>query len=482
MMRNPYIGPRAFRTGEKLPAREREEHELTNLLIAERVVLLHAPSGAGKTSLIQAGLIPLLGSERLGERRFLPTPPLRIKTPVPAGRTVHNRYVYSVALDLLRDSNPAELEALTLPQVVARAAAENGAGIPVLVFDQFEEILTVNPADRDGQREFFDELGAVLADGQVWALFAMREEYMGGLDRYVHQFPDHLRTTYRLDYLDTEAARVALQLPAKECGVEFTDAAADDLLGRLSRIRIQRPDNGVEEIEAPYVVPFQLQVVCRRLWTSVLQQKRTQFTRIEVADVARHSNIGQALRGYYADAVAEVARSTGADVRVIREWCEMQLITLQLYRSQTLAGPVSGAVDPHQVLLGLTDAYLLRSDTRAGVTWYELSHDRLIQPILDDNREWRRINLAPWQLVAGDWRANQRSDLLLSGDELRTAQRHASTVTPTEWEQKFLDESLRAEQQHLVARAAIPANVLGSLVLVELIVITLLILLLWIRT
>jgi hypothetical protein len=311
----------------------------------------------------------------------------------------------------------------------------------------------------------------------------MREEYMGGLDRYVHQFPDHLRTTYRLDYLDTEAARVALQLPAKDCGVVFTDAAADDLLRRLSRIRIQRPDNGVEEIEAPYVVPFQLQVVCRRLWSSVLQQKRTRFTAIEVADVARHGNIGQALRGYYADAVAEVARSTGTDVRVIREWCEMQLITPQLYRSQTLTGPVSGDVDPREILLGLTDAYLLRSDTRAGVTWYELSHDRLIQPILDDNRAWRRINLAPWQLVAGDWRANQRSDLLLSGDELRTAQRHASTVTPTEWEQKFLDESLRAERQHLAAtRAAIPPNMLGSLVLLELLVITLLILLLWIRS
>ena len=102
MSENPYVGPRAFRVGEKLPAREREQRELTDLLIAERVVLLHSPSGAGKTSLIQAGVVPLLGEKRIGEISSFQPVPLRVKTPVPADRTVHNRYVYSVALDLLR--------------------------------------------------------------------------------------------------------------------------------------------------------------------------------------------------------------------------------------------------------------------------------------------------------------------------------------------------------------------------------------------
>jgi len=54
---NPYIGPRAFRTGETLYGRDREVDELLDLLIAERIVLLYSPSGAGKTSLVQAALI-----------------------------------------------------------------------------------------------------------------------------------------------------------------------------------------------------------------------------------------------------------------------------------------------------------------------------------------------------------------------------------------------------------------------------------------
>jgi hypothetical protein len=57
---SPYIGPRAYQTGEILYGRDYELRQLRDTLIAERLVLLFSPSGAGKTSLIQAGLIPCL--------------------------------------------------------------------------------------------------------------------------------------------------------------------------------------------------------------------------------------------------------------------------------------------------------------------------------------------------------------------------------------------------------------------------------------
>jgi len=60
---NPYPGPRAFQRGESLHGRDREVMELLDLLIAERIVLLYSPSGADKTSLIQAALIPELERE-----------------------------------------------------------------------------------------------------------------------------------------------------------------------------------------------------------------------------------------------------------------------------------------------------------------------------------------------------------------------------------------------------------------------------------
>jgi hypothetical protein len=63
-----YVGPRPFRTGETLYCRDHEADELAGLLISQRLVLAHSPSGAGKTSLIHAKLVPALRDEFLVPR------------------------------------------------------------------------------------------------------------------------------------------------------------------------------------------------------------------------------------------------------------------------------------------------------------------------------------------------------------------------------------------------------------------------------
>jgi hypothetical protein len=85
--------------GEKLYGRQRETAELLDLLIAERIVLLYSPSGAGKTSLVQAALIPELEAEVF---RVLPVmrPGLLPDEAAPAGT---NRYVLNLLLGLERD-------------------------------------------------------------------------------------------------------------------------------------------------------------------------------------------------------------------------------------------------------------------------------------------------------------------------------------------------------------------------------------------
>jgi hypothetical protein len=480
--KNPYVGPRAFRSGEDLPAREQEIQELTDLLIAERFVLLHAPSGAGKTSLIQAGVAPLL--ERgplLRERPFRPTRPLRVKTPPAADYPVHNRYVYSLALDLLPDRDPAQLVALTLPDVVEAAIPLSESRIPVLVFDQFEEILVLDPTDWDNQEVFFAELGSVLADNLIWALFAMREDYMGGLDRYVHHIPGYLQTTYRLDFLDIEAAKIAIRQPAAKQGVTVTDEATDELTRQLRTMRVQGPSDGIDLVEGPYVQPFQLQVVCRNLWKTLTKEKGGRFTTIDLDRVKRHADVGRSLRHYYRDTVTDVATATGADELLIRDWFETQLITAQGFRNQTLTGPQSGMASPATVALALQDAYLVRSDTRAGAIWYELTHDQLITPILDDNRNWRSSRLESWQLRARDWQTKRQAELLLTGPDLRHARRRADAMDITPAEREFLDESARVERDRgLIAGIRYAMGVLGCLTLVLLVaVLVLLFLLLW---
>ena len=118
---NPYVGPRAFETGETLYGRDRELQDLLDLLIAERIVLLYSPSGAGKSSLIHAGLIPRLreiGFHVLPVIRVNQEPPQDLKgRPNPADQepasqpldsTSINRYLFSTLLSLEEGLSPEQ--------------------------------------------------------------------------------------------------------------------------------------------------------------------------------------------------------------------------------------------------------------------------------------------------------------------------------------------------------------------------------------
>ena len=86
------------------------------------------------------------------------------------------------------------------------------------IFDQFEEILTVDPTDREAKRAFFEQVGQALRDRDRWALFSMREEYVAALDPYLPPIPARFDRgrRYHLDLLGPDAARDAMQGPAAD--------------------------------------------------------------------------------------------------------------------------------------------------------------------------------------------------------------------------------------------------------------------------
>src|SRR5262245_28087857 len=69
---SPYPGPRAFEPKEEkmFRGRKKETADLYNLVLAHPVTLLFSQSGAGKTSLINAGLSPRLVREGVKTRRL----------------------------------------------------------------------------------------------------------------------------------------------------------------------------------------------------------------------------------------------------------------------------------------------------------------------------------------------------------------------------------------------------------------------------
>jgi WD40 repeat protein len=442
---NPFVGPRSFEASDRLHGRDREIRELVDVLVAERVVVLHSPSGAGKTSLLRAGVLP-----RLQEDGFAVLPVVRLTHELPPdlappGGPPPNTYVLNTLLSLEgdrpaeRQRSAAELAGLSIGQYLAARRAEHGV-TEVLVFDQFEEVITADPTDLAAKAEFFTQLGAALRDRGRWALFALREDFLAELDPYTALVPTRLANRFRLDLLSVDAALLAVTRPAHDAGVLFEPLAAARLVDDLRRVRVQRPGGPVDAL-GPHVEPVQLQVVCRRLWERLPPGART----VERDDLHAVGDVDQSLAGYYADSVAAAARWAGVRERALRDWFERALVTAQGFRGQAVDGPLGTEPQDRSVLGHLTSVHLLRAESRRGATWYELAHDRLVAPVLADNARWRVANLSDFEQRALWWDEQGRPDqLLLTGDQLATPAVDEPERSPLE--RDYLAASLRARE------------------------------------
>ena len=303
------------------------------------------------------------------ERDFYVRPVARVnRQPAnPPQDTQYNRYVFSLLSSWEgaweEEQIPeAELVNLSLEDYLKRRPKPAGKSFELFIIDQFEEILSLNPADQPTKTAFFVQIGKLLGDETRWALFSMREDFLGALDPYLKYIPDRLTTRFRLDLLGKKAAAQALVRPVNKVGVEFEEAAVEQLLTDLSMVQVQRLDGTMEAQEGPHIEPVQLQVVAYRLWASLASDD----CNIQTGDLPK--DVGQALGEYYAQTVAQVAANTGVKERSIREWFSRKLILedpsarrcawarMELrgcrkrpygaLKTPTWSGPTTGAVQP----------------------------------------------------------------------------------------------------------------------------------------
>lgn len=186
--------------------------------VAERgVAVIVGSSGSGKSSVISAGLVPIL----LGQRSEGSTPPAGSGQAQPITRVVVMRPGHDpvAALD----------EALSRPQ---GNAAPQDLSSTLLIIDQFEEVFTAG-ADENVRTLFFDRLLTPAASADERApklLLAMRADFVGDALRYAALADLLQRYTILLGPLDRADLRQVIEEPARLRGVAFEPGLVDRLL------------------------------------------------------------------------------------------------------------------------------------------------------------------------------------------------------------------------------------------------------------
>ena len=167
MSDSPFVGPRPFEKedSDRFYGRTRETEELLSLIIAHRAVLVYAQSGAGKSSLLRAGVM-----KRLEEQQYQVLRTARVHGLLPKDvppESVQNIFVYHAlqywASSLpdsqsIKDHAKTTLAEFLKPLVAAPAADEETSPPLILILDQFEEFFTTNQHRWPERRPFFEQL------------------------------------------------------------------------------------------------------------------------------------------------------------------------------------------------------------------------------------------------------------------------------------------------------------------------------------
>ena len=385
---DPFVGPVPFSRNDewRFFGRSDAAEEVFSLLLSSRALLLYGQSGSGKTSLVQAGLLPLVEQERFD---ILPTARVQGATPPGADVQVVNRFTYFMLNSWGGSAGDCNHPGSVSDALRARARPDDAFGDParrLVVLDQFEELFTAFPERWPERAPFLGSLAAALDDDpRLHVMMCIREDYLADILSFASIFPDRLRTRFRLQRLGLNEARQAIEGPVVAAGCSFAPAVIDRLVTELALIRVQTMPGLTSEVPGEFVEPVQLQVVCSSLWRSLPLGTE----RITADHVQQFGDVTSALAAFYDDAISRTVASTGVDPTVLRDWFSTSLITPANTRSMAFRSTDATGGLPNAAIDVLEDLHMVRAEARAGGRWYELTHDRFIGPIQASNATYQ---------------------------------------------------------------------------------------------
>lgn len=419
--RNPYLGLVSFteETREYFFGRDEEVAELVRRVQRKLLTVLFGKSGLGKTSIVRAGLIPKLRQQgycpvyvRIAYGRESPEPAEQIKAAIRRATGASGQWMQ----EGIADAGETLWEFLHHRDDVLHDAA--GARVlPLLVFDQFEELFTLAQSDDFGRAraaKFIEELGDLVenrppkalesrldeddsaaerfdfARSDYRVLIALREDYLAPLDSLRQVMPSLLQNRVRLTPMTSAQALEAVRRPG---GRLVSEATADAIVRFVA--------GGSGRADAP-VEPSLLSLICRELNDARLAQGREEISLDLLA--GSHQSI---LVNFYERSLADQPAG-------VRRVIEDELLTDSGFREnvaeERLQKRLQAAGAAPGALATLVNRRLLRIEERLDVRRVELTHDVLCGVIKAsrDQRHEREAREAA-ERVLNEQRARERA-------------------------------------------------------------------------
>jgi hypothetical protein len=264
--KNPYIGPQPFQQEDEslFFGRNTESNELFSFIFAHRALLLYAQSGAGKTSLMNASVIPKLRNEGF---EVLPVARVGISgEDILNADDISNIYAYNTLLHWSGENeNPVDLSQSTITGFLGKEDHPR-----LLVFDQFEELFTTSIERWKDRKAFVKQLAEALKNDPFLRLvLVIREDYLAQIDPLTPYLPEKLRARYRLERLKAPQALQAIVNPLEGYDRSFADGVTEKLIQDLLKIKVDTMDGKSKEVDGEFIEPVQLQLVCHSLWNKM---------------------------------------------------------------------------------------------------------------------------------------------------------------------------------------------------------------------
>ncbi|WP_433337351.1 tetratricopeptide repeat protein [Spirillospora sp. CA-294931] len=395
---SPFIGDRPFTGGEadRFFGRSAETGEVAGLWHRHRLTILYGPSGAGRTSLLQAGVIPRLGSSRVD---VLPVGRVSRESAFPtAALPAHNPFTLALLASWSAAEPVSRLAGSSLHDFLRRRRArtdELARPVPVLaVIDQAEELFRDDRRrDRGRLTGFIDELADTLDEHRcLRLLLSVRQSHLPDLLPFEERLGGGDSARFQLRALSPSAAGEALDGPLTASGRSFAAGAARRLVDDLRA--------ATETVE-----PALLQAAARALWDALPAAAQV----VGLDQVRIHPGAERALTAFVERTLARVAWEQGTSAARLRGWLETVVNGAAARRDTGIDDAVARALE---------DGHLLTCEREPDGPRYRLRHPRLAGPIRGSGDP-----PLPEVGASGSLRAAERAEA--RGDLVR-AEHHAS--------------------------------------------------------